>query len=110
MAKLIRFDWAIKYMLRNKANFDILEGFLSALLNDNDIRILSLLESEGNQSEADSKFNRVDLIIEDHQHRKIIVEIQNSRESDYLERLLFGASKVIVDNQTLGRILKTSAR
>lgn len=102
MTKLIRFDWAIKHLLRNKANFDILEGFLSALLNDNDIRVLSLLESEGNQPEADSKFNRVDLMIEDSRHRKIIVEIQNSRESDYLERLLFGASKVIVDNQKLG--------
>lgn len=24
---LIRFDWAIKYILRDKANFDVLEGF-----------------------------------------------------------------------------------
>ena len=27
MAKLLRFDWAIKHLLRDKANFDILEGF-----------------------------------------------------------------------------------
>lgn len=27
MTKLVRFDWAIKYLLRNKANFDILECF-----------------------------------------------------------------------------------
>ncbi len=27
--KLVRFDWAIKYILRNKANFDVLEAFLS---------------------------------------------------------------------------------
>ncbi|MGD9975126.1 MAG: Rpn family recombination-promoting nuclease/putative transposase [Desulfatirhabdiaceae bacterium] len=102
MAKLIRFDWAIKSLLRNKANFDVLEGFLSALLNDNEIRILNILESEGNQNEADHKFNRVDMMIEDCHHRKIIVEIQNTRESDYLERLLFGTSKVIVDNHQLG--------
>ncbi|MBF0398706.1 MAG: Rpn family recombination-promoting nuclease/putative transposase [Desulfobacterales bacterium] len=102
MAKLIRFDWAMKYILRNKANFDILEGFLAALLSDNDIKVLNLLESEGNQDNEDSKFNRVDIMIEDSQHRKIIVEIQNCRESDYLERLLYGASKVIVDNQRLG--------
>ncbi len=25
--QLIRFDWAMKKMLRHKANFDILEGF-----------------------------------------------------------------------------------
>jgi len=27
--KLIRFDWAMKNLLRDKANFDVLEGFLS---------------------------------------------------------------------------------
>lgn len=32
--KLIRFDWAMKKLLRNKANFDILEGFLSELLRE----------------------------------------------------------------------------
>ena len=110
MAKLIRFDWAIKYILRDKVNFDVLEGFLSALLNDDEIRILNILESEGNQTEADNKFNRVDLMIEDCHHRKIIVEIQNSRESDYLERLLYGASKVIVEHQKLGENFKNISK
>ena len=31
--KHIRFDWAIKRLLRQKSNFGILEGFLSELLN-----------------------------------------------------------------------------
>lgn len=30
--KLISFDWAMKKLLRSKANFVILEGFLSELL------------------------------------------------------------------------------
>ena len=30
--KHVRFDWAIKRLLRQKANFNILEGFLSELL------------------------------------------------------------------------------
>ncbi len=30
----IRFDWAMKHMLRDKANFDILEGFVSVLLGE----------------------------------------------------------------------------
>lgn len=30
--QLIRFDWAIKHLLRNKASFPVLEGFLSELL------------------------------------------------------------------------------
>ncbi len=29
--KLVRFDWAMKYILRNKANFDVLEAFLTSL-------------------------------------------------------------------------------
>ena len=48
--KLISFDWAIKRILRSKANFDILEGFLSELLYE-DIKILEILESESNQDE-----------------------------------------------------------
>ena len=32
--KLIRFDWAMKNLLRDKANFDVLEGFLSVLLGE----------------------------------------------------------------------------
>ena len=53
MTKYIRFDWGIKYLFRNNANFDILEGFLSELLSA-DITIESILESEGNQeSRAD---------------------------------------------------------
>ncbi|XOF35476.1 MAG: hypothetical protein ACL93V_08070 [Candidatus Electrothrix sp. YB6] len=40
--KLVSFDWAMKKLLRSKANFDILEGFLSELLKD-DIHILGIL-------------------------------------------------------------------
>ncbi|MBF0225217.1 MAG: Rpn family recombination-promoting nuclease/putative transposase [Desulfobacterales bacterium] len=106
MAKLIRFDWAMKKILRDKANFDVLEGFLSALLNDNNIKILQLIESESNQEDEDAKFNRVDLMIEDSYKRKIIIEIQNTRESDYLERLLYGTSKVIVETIKIGEVYK----
>ena len=46
--KYIRFDWAVKRLLRNKANFGVLEGFLTVLLGET-IRIVEILESEGNQ-------------------------------------------------------------
>mgnify|MGYP001813268976 FL=1 len=58
--KLISFDWAMKKLLRSKANFEILEGFLSELLKE-DIRILELLESESNKGDRKDKFNQVDL-------------------------------------------------
>ena len=75
--KLIRFDWAVKKLLRNKANFGILEGFLSELLFD-DIRIEKILESEGNQDSEDDKFNRVDILTQNSNNELIVVEIQNT--------------------------------
>lgn len=99
--KLIRFDWFVKKMLRNKSDFMVLEGFLSALLKK-DIVIINVLESEGNADSEIAKFNRVDILVEDENKEKIIVEIQNERESDYLERVLFGSSKDIVDYFKLG--------
>jgi hypothetical protein len=98
---LIRFDWAMKTLLRDKANFDVLEGFLTALLNE-PIKIEELLESESNPEDGSDKFNRVDLLVRDSAGRRIIVEIQNQREADYLERLLYGSARVVVDSLKLG--------
>jgi hypothetical protein len=44
----IRFDWAMKKLLRQKANFEVLEGFLSELLKE-DVVIQSIEEGESNQ-------------------------------------------------------------
>ena len=60
---LISFDWAMKKMLRNKANFEILEGFLSALLGD-DLTVRQLLEIEGNVASEELKSNRLDMLVE----------------------------------------------
>jgi predicted transposase/invertase (TIGR01784 family) len=94
--QVIRFDWFIKRMLRDKADYKVLEGFLTALLKK-DITIVSILESEGNQENENDKYNRVDVMVEDDKREKIIIEIQSESESDYLERLLYGTSKVITD-------------
>lgn len=99
--KHIRFDWAAKKILRDKKNFDILEGFLSELLKE-DIIIEGILESEGNQEEEDDKFNRVDLYAENSKGEHIIIEIQNTRELDYLMRMLFSTSKAITQNLKMG--------
>ena len=100
--KLIRFDWAVKKLLRNKANFGVLEGFLSELLFD-DIRIEKILESEGNQETEDDKFNRVDILTQNSKNELIIIEIQNTYEIDYLQRMAYGASKALTENLSLGQ-------
>lgn len=100
--KLIRFDWAVKKLLRNKANFGVLEGFLSELLFD-DIRIEKILESESNQETDDDKFNRVDILTQNSKNELIIIEIQNTYEIDYFQRMAYGASKALVENFNLGQ-------
>jgi predicted transposase/invertase (TIGR01784 family) len=99
--QLIRFDWALKRLLRNKANFDILEGFLTELLKE-EIKINQILESETNKSDLQDKFNRVDILVENSKKELLIIEIQNDTEFDYLQRLIYGTSKVIIENMYKG--------
>lgn len=97
----IRFDWAVKRLLRQKANFGVLEGFLTTLLEE-EVTIVEILESEGNQANENDKFNRVDIKAKDSQGQIIIVEIQNTRELYYLERVLYGVAKAITEHINLG--------
>ncbi len=92
--QLVRFDWFIKNLLRDKVDFEILEGFLSELLND-DIVILEIVESEANKKDKLAKFNRVDVLVKTSKDERIIIEVQNTKELDYLQRILFGTSKTL---------------
>ena len=95
--KLIQFDWAMKTLLRQKANFPILEGFLSELLCT-DVKIESLLESESNKKCAEDKSNRVDIFAKLANGEKVIIEMQVDREWDFLSRILYGVSKIVVEH------------
>ena len=99
--KLITFDWAMKRLLRSKANFEILEGFLSELLHEN-ITILEILESESNKESKSDKFNRVDLKVKNGSGEIIIIEVQYERQFDFLERMLYGTSRAITEHQQEG--------
>lgn len=101
--RYIRFDWAVKRLLRNKANFGVLEGFLTVLLGES-IHIIEILESESNQQHENDKFNRVDIKARNSKDEIIIVEVQNTREIYYLERILFGVAKAITEHIELGRL------
>ena len=83
--KYIRFDWAIKRLLRQKANFGVLEGFLTV-----------------NQLSEDDKFNRVDIKARNSKGEIILIEVQNTRELYYLERILYGVAKAITEHISLG--------
>ena len=101
MENLIRFDWAMKRLLRDKSNFVVLEGFLSVLLGEK-ITIDRFLESESNQEDANDKFNRADILAIDSKERFIIIEVQNNRELSYFHRMLYGVSKTVSEYINLG--------
>ena len=94
--KYVRFDWAVKRMLRDKANFSVLEGLITVLLGE-PVKIDEILESEGNQDAIDDKFNRVDIKAKNSNGEIIIVEVQLTRLLYYYECVLYGASKAIAE-------------
>jgi predicted transposase/invertase (TIGR01784 family) len=102
---LIRFDWAIKRLLRNKADFTVLEGFLTELLKQ-EVVIDSILESESNQKIDSDKFNRVDILVKNSKGELAIIEIQNENEYDYFHRMAYGTSKVITEYISVGEPYK----
>ncbi len=110
--RLVSFDYAMKNLLRDKANYGILEGFLTALLNE-DITVCTILESESNTDNRFEKFNRVDILAKDSKERQFIIEIQFAQELDYLERSIWGACKAVCESisggEAYGNITKVIA-
>lgn len=94
--QIIRFDWAMKRLLRNKANFSVLEGLLTTLLGEK-IIIQRLLESESNQEDEYDKYNRVDMLAENSKGELVLIEVQNNNEYAYFQRMLFGTSKLVTE-------------
>ena len=94
--KHVRFDWAIKRLLKQRTNFVILEGFLSELTGE-DIKIIEIIDAEGLQENQEDKYNRVDVLVKNSKDELIIIEVQNSYAIDYFLRILYGISKAITE-------------
>jgi len=97
--RLISFDWALKRLLRSKANYEVLEGFLCELLKQ-DIRILEIMESESNRANARDRSNRVDLKVRNQDREILLIEVQYEREFDFLQRILFSTAKTLTEHLT----------
>lgn len=100
--QLISFDWALKRLLRNEATFPVLEGFLSELLRD-EIKIIKMIETESLSESADSKVTRVDMKVRDHLGRQILIELQHTRQGDFLQRMLYYASQAVSGSLSKGK-------
>jgi len=101
-AQYIRFDWAIKRILRDKANSEVLEGLMTVLIGQ-PIHIIEILESESNADSREDKFNRVDVKARTAKGELVIVEVQLTKESDFFQRILFGTSTAIKEQISIGK-------
>ncbi|WP_375331081.1 Rpn family recombination-promoting nuclease/putative transposase [Candidatus Tisiphia endosymbiont of Oplodontha viridula] len=98
---LISFDYAIKYLLKDKGDYAIVEGFISALLKTKgykDVKIVALLEAESNKEDSKSKRSLADVIVEDEDHHKCIIEIERNVKDSFIHKACFNTSRLIVDN------------
>ena len=93
----IRLDWAAKNILRDKADFEVFEGLMTVLFGE-PVKIIELLESESNRETKEAKGNRVDIKAKNSKDEIILVEIQLEHQADFLERILFGVSKTIIEH------------
>jgi predicted transposase/invertase (TIGR01784 family) len=103
---VLSFDYALKRLLRQKANFDILNGFLSELLGYS-VRVKEILESESQQERPDIKQTRVDMLVKSDKGELMIIEVQYQYEIDYLLRILFGVSRHLADHVFKGNTYET---
>ncbi|NBT86025.1 MAG: hypothetical protein EBT45_05965, partial [Alphaproteobacteria bacterium] len=98
---LISFDYAIKYLLKDKGDYSIVEGFISALLKTKgykDVKIIALLEPESNKEDSKNKRSLADVIVEDQDHHKYIIEIERNVKDSFIHKSCFNTSRLIVDN------------
>ena len=102
---LIHFDYAIKYLLKDKGNYDIVEGFISALLGADGygpVKIKALLDTESNKESSYLKKSIADLVVEDTEGRIYIVEIERSYTENVLYKAFFNISRLVADSMPAG--------
>ncbi|ONI40672.1 hypothetical protein AN640_08435 [Candidatus Epulonipiscium fishelsonii] len=80
---MIIFNGPMKYIRRQKVSFDILGGFLTTLLKE-DMTVLKIVETKDKKNSH--QLNKVDLLVKDSSDRKIVIEVKQNCEGDYLQK------------------------
>ena len=92
----IRFDWAIKHLLREKSNFEILEGLISVLLGQ-DVKIEEILESKSDSINETCTFTSFYLQAKIGANQYTLFRIQVIRQLFYLKRLTERTCTIVQD-------------
>jgi hypothetical protein len=93
---IISFDYALKTVFRDKANFDILSGFVTELL-ERKVTVLELVDTEGNPLKPGEKTNRLDIKAKFDDGEYAVFEFQFNKIKDFLGKAVFNASKAVVE-------------
>ena len=99
--KLIRFDWAIKNIFKKNQHLEILQSFLSDLLQKK-IASIRLCDTESTKESSTDKSNRVDVHVVTDQDEEILIEVQAYPERDYYSRIVYATSKIITSHMHQG--------
>jgi hypothetical protein len=93
---LVSFDWAIKNILCRKENYDIVEGFLNELLGQ-PVKIINFLKRKSPDKSSVEEPVSTYMITEDENGDFILIELTFTFQFDYLDNMLYGASKTLVE-------------
>jgi predicted transposase/invertase (TIGR01784 family) len=101
MKPLISFDYAIKHLLCNKTDHDIVESFLSAVFVECGylpVKIKAVLESESNKEDSILKRSTADMVVESQDGERYIVEVERAFSANFPHQAVFNTSRLIVDS------------
>jgi hypothetical protein len=104
--KLVRFDWAMKHLLRDKANYSVLEGFLSVLLNEK-VRIKQILSSQANQQTDDDKYNDVDILVKMPEENSLLSKSKIQKNTTIFIVFYTVRQKLLQSTLRKGRLMQT---
>ena len=92
---LISFDYAIKFLLKNKEDFYVIEDFISSLfelVGYSKIKILAVKDPENQKSLSTTKITIPDLLVEDETGKHYLIEIEKTNFSDAAYRAHYNTS------------------
>ena len=96
MGRYIRFDWAAKHILRDKADFVVFDGLISALVGEQ-MTIIEMLESGLVSGPRRDRFNRLEFKAVNSKGELILLEIRQCQESEYMMREIHGTLKSVAE-------------
>lgn len=95
--KLLSFDFAIKFLLKNKSDYVIIEGFLSAILEAigyKPIKVIKLLDPESLRENKQEKYTIADILVRDVEGTNYIIEIDRKETTNFVAKSFFNTAKL----------------